>query len=245
MATPITIGELSKRTGISPRALRHYDEIGLLRPSGKSDAGYRLYAGEDVARLQQILSLQTLGFSLEDIAATLAKPDYSPRETVRTYLQTVRGRIQSEQEIEARLDGIERLLSANPSLTTEELLDVIATMEQLNALFTPEEQATIKRQGEKLGRDGMVAAEQEWPRLMSEARGHMENGMDPADPAMQTIARRWKELVDQFTGGNPQIAAKLRAQYEKHPKDMAQMGGPDPVLMAYVGRAMEAAGISL
>ncbi len=245
MATPITIGELGKRTGISPRALRHYDEIGLLRPSGKTEAGYRLYEEKDIARLQQILSLQTLGFSLEDIADTLGRPDYSPRDTVREYLRAVRERIKSEREMEARLDGIERLLAANPSLTTEELLDVIASMERMHALFTPEERMTIEKQGERLGREGIVATEREWPALMAEAKRHMDEGTDPSDPVMQEVARRWKELVDRFTGGNQAIAAKMRKEYEKRPQNMMRMGGPDPALMAYVGRAMEAAGISL
>src|SRR6476620_1521247 len=59
----LRVGELAKRTGLTVRTLHHYDEIGLLKPS--LHTGYRLYTATDVARLQQVLSLRQLGFSLE------------------------------------------------------------------------------------------------------------------------------------------------------------------------------------
>ena len=63
-------------TGVTVRTLHHYDEIGLLAPSGRSEAGYRLYAYEDLARLQEILVWRALGFSLGEIQALLDDPAY-------------------------------------------------------------------------------------------------------------------------------------------------------------------------
>ena len=67
----LKVGELARRTGLTVRTLHHYDAIGLLRPSGRTDSahgsGHRLYTAADVARLQQILSLKHLGFGLEQI----------------------------------------------------------------------------------------------------------------------------------------------------------------------------------
>jgi DNA-binding transcriptional MerR regulator len=63
----LKVGELAKRTGLTVRTLHHYDEIGLLKPSLHTEAGYRLYTRGDVARLQQVLSLRQLGFALEEI----------------------------------------------------------------------------------------------------------------------------------------------------------------------------------
>lgn len=65
------IGDLAKQTGLSVRALRHYDELGLLRPSERSEAGYRLYAEADVRRLYRIVALRQLDFPLEEIASLL------------------------------------------------------------------------------------------------------------------------------------------------------------------------------
>lgn len=61
------VGDLAGRTGLSVRTLHHYDEIGLLSPSGRTGSGHRLYSAEDVLRLQRIRSLRALGFSLEEI----------------------------------------------------------------------------------------------------------------------------------------------------------------------------------
>lgn len=66
-----TVGELSRLTGVTVRALRYYDEIGLVPPSARSDAGYRLYGDRDVVRLQQVLVLRELGVPLEEIGPAI------------------------------------------------------------------------------------------------------------------------------------------------------------------------------
>jgi MerR family transcriptional regulator, thiopeptide resistance regulator len=68
---PFTVGELSKLTGVTVRALHHYDEIGLVRPSQRTTAGYRLYDDGDVLRLQQVLLFRELGLPLDEIAAAI------------------------------------------------------------------------------------------------------------------------------------------------------------------------------
>src|SRR3954464_5955502 len=67
----LKVGELARRTGLTTRTLHHYDEIGLLKPSLHTEAGHRLYTADDVARLQQVLSLRQLGFALEEVRACL------------------------------------------------------------------------------------------------------------------------------------------------------------------------------
>lgn len=71
----ITIGEAARRAGVSVRTLRHYDQIGLLAPSGETEGGYRLYDEPALMRLEQILYLKELGFALEDIRAMMTRPD--------------------------------------------------------------------------------------------------------------------------------------------------------------------------
>lgn len=69
------IGELAERTGLSLRTIRHYDEVGLLKPSGRSDGGFRLYSADDLSRLMVIRRMKPLGFSLEEMAELLAVID--------------------------------------------------------------------------------------------------------------------------------------------------------------------------
>src|SRR3982750_4640187 len=82
----LKVGELARRTGLSIRTLHHYDEIGLLKPSQHSETGYRLYTAGDVARLQRVLSLSQLGFSLDEIRGCLDGPGFSPLEVVDLHL---------------------------------------------------------------------------------------------------------------------------------------------------------------
>ena len=71
-----TVGEVAELAGVTVRALHHYDELGLLTPSGRSEAGYRLYSYEDLARLREILIWRALGFSLTDIGSLLDDPGH-------------------------------------------------------------------------------------------------------------------------------------------------------------------------
>lgn len=71
-ATPtMQIGELADRTGMSLHTLRHYDEVGLLTPSGRSEGGFRLYTDDDLAKLLVIRRMKPLGFSLEEMRAVM------------------------------------------------------------------------------------------------------------------------------------------------------------------------------
>ena len=74
-----SIGETAKLLGISLRTLRYYDEIGLVRPSETSDAGYRFYDDAALSTLQQALFFRKLEFPLRDIADILSRPDYDRR----------------------------------------------------------------------------------------------------------------------------------------------------------------------
>ncbi|MBT0993756.1 MerR family transcriptional regulator [Cellulomonas sp. DKR-3] len=69
------IGAVAEQTGLSLRTLRHYDEVGLLRPSGRTDGGFRLYTEADVDRLLLIRRMKPLGFTLEEMAELLTLVD--------------------------------------------------------------------------------------------------------------------------------------------------------------------------
>lgn len=122
-----TVGTVARLSRVSVRTLHHYDEIGLLTPSGRSPAGYRLYSPDDLRRLQQILLYRELDFGLDEIAAMLSDPDAGTDGHLRRQHQLLRARRDRaarllaaiEREMEARKMGI--------SLTPEEQLEIFGT----------------------------------------------------------------------------------------------------------------------
>lgn len=82
----IHIGELAEHTGLSLRTIRHYDEIGLLKPSGRSEGGFRLYSQSDLSRLMLIRRMKPLGYTLEQMGDLLALIE--ARETERATPET-------------------------------------------------------------------------------------------------------------------------------------------------------------
>src|SRR6476659_3673791 len=98
----LKVGELARRTGLTIRTLHHYDAIGLLRPSLYTESGHRLYTAGDVARLQQVLSLRQLGFSLEQARDCLDRPGFSPLEVIRLQLAHLQEQIELQRNLCAR-----------------------------------------------------------------------------------------------------------------------------------------------
>jgi MerR family transcriptional regulator, thiopeptide resistance regulator len=238
------IGELAEQTGLTVRTLHHYDEIGLLSPSYRTTGDHRLYTADDVAKLQQIVSLKSLGFSLEQIKDALTKPEFAPEKVLAMQLDHTTKQMKLTQELQERLEGMQRFLQTRGSLTAQEFLDAIKLMQDVEGMYTDEEREVIRSQGEKIGKEGIISVEQEWPQLMAKMKAQLDSGAPANDPETLKLARRWKELVEMFTGGNPEIAAKLKDMYKNNPNAGKTFGGPgfDPAMFEYVGKAMEALG---
>lgn len=123
----LKIGEVAKRTGLTGRTLRHYDSLGLLEPSGRSDGDYRLYSEEDLTRLLAIQHLKSLGLSLGEVQQALDDPSFDARPLLAEHARIVEERIAAEQELLRRL----RRLQSAAEMGWEEVLDTIALTERL------------------------------------------------------------------------------------------------------------------
>jgi DNA-binding transcriptional MerR regulator len=211
----LLVGELARRTGLTVRTLHHYDEIGLLRPSLHSEAGYRLYTGRDIARLQQVISLRQLGLSLEEVCDCLDRPGFSPLEVIGLHLTRLREQIESQQKLCERLEAIAARLGTAGEVSADEFLRAIQEMTMLETYFTPEQLEAIRKRREELGTDYLRQKQTEWADLIAAARGEMERGTDPADPIVQALAQRWLRLVEFTTGGDPAMLQSIKRHWEQ------------------------------
>src|SRR4051794_22866945 len=142
------VGELARRTGLTVRTLHHYDEVGLLRPSLHTEAGHRLYTAGDVARLQQVLSLRQLGFSLEEVRDCLDREDFAPLEVVRLHVARLRGQIDLQRELCDRLEGLADFFRAAGEVSAFAFLRTIEVMTMIENYYTPEQLEALRKRRE-------------------------------------------------------------------------------------------------
>lgn len=243
------VGELAERTGLTIRTLHHYDAIGLLSPTGRTESahgsGHRLYGRADVARLQQIQSLKQLGFALDQIREYLARADYDPRQVVRLHLARVQAQAAELARLGERLTALVEALEKAEVVSADEFLSTIEEMTMIEKYYTPEQLEQIKARGEAVGQERIEQVQQEWPLLMEKVQAAMDAGVPPTDPHAQDLARTWFGLVEEFTGGDPGIARSLKRMYDTedsiHGMNVAAMRP----MMDYIGKAAQAAGIAI
>lgn len=235
----LKVGELAKRTGVSVRTLHYYDEIRLLAPSQHTLTGHRVYTAADVARLQQIVSLRQLGLSLEQIRDCLDRGSCSPVEVVEQHLARLREQIALQQQVCRQLEQVAGALRQTGRASLDDLLRTIEGVKMIEKYYTPEQLAWLEERRKTVGEERIREVEAEWPVLIAEMQAEMERGTDPASERVQELTRRWMGLVEEFTGGNPEIAASLNKMYAEEPS-VRERAGVDPGLFDYVNRAVAA-----
>src|SRR4051794_11545366 len=156
------IGEVAAATGLTVRTLHHYDEIGLLAPSARSEAGYRLYADEDVRRLYRIVAFRRLGFALGDIGALLDGAGPDPRPVIRAQLARLDAEAAGRGRVRMRLVRLLDALEGADGAAADLFLDAIEGMTMAEKYYTPEQLEQLagaprgaRRRGDPQGGGGL------------------------------------------------------------------------------------------
>jgi DNA-binding transcriptional MerR regulator len=125
--TSYTVGQVAHLSGVTVRTLHHYDEIGLLSPTERTPAGYRVYTDTDLERLRRILFYRELGFALDEIATILADPESDAAAHLRRQHRLLRERIERLQAMIAALEKEMEAYQMGMQLTPEEQFEVFGT----------------------------------------------------------------------------------------------------------------------
>lgn len=220
------VGEFAGLTGVSIRTLHHYDRLGLLRPSSRSEAGYRFYAARDLLRLQQILTLRYLGFSLASIGEILDRPDFDLERSMRIQEDVIRDRIASfarvGQALQALLRHHQKTGGWDWDLVTRASAaarDGLAQKEEtMSDYYSREELAERMRETAKDVQAAEIqAVEQGWAALLAEVRANRD--LDPRSAQARDLADRWNALVArtmQGFQGDPKIGATIAENYRQN-----------------------------
>ncbi|MDI9902635.1 MerR family transcriptional regulator [Rhodococcus sp. IEGM 1409] len=174
------IGEVSRRCGVSTRMLRHYDTLGLVKPTGRTSGGYREYSADDIRRLFHVESLRTLGLSLNEAKRALDEPDFAPADLVGELMQHTRQRIAAEEEL---LTKLERVDASAPS-EWDDVLRMVSLLRALESEFAAHRQQAILSQDANAAlpvdalveavlseKDANVAGALQWALARSEGAG--------------------------------------------------------------------------
>ena len=223
----LKIGELAARSGLTVRALHHYDSIGLLTPSAHTDSGYRLYNRADVARLHQIQALRRFGMSLADIGTFLASPDAPFADVVAQQIATLDQQIAQASALREQLSHLHRQMAGGGE---PELADWLSTLELMNLYdkyFTKDELHRLPFWQQDARRNSG------WATLVAQIQELMRQGVPPADAEPRQLAERWMQMLERDTAANPDFARRITVMMEMEPAAQLHTG-ITPQLKQYV-----------
>ncbi len=211
--------EFARLTGVTVRTLHHYDRIGLLKPSRRTAKGHRFYCEGDVARLQQIVTLKFLGFSLSDIKNVLDRQSLALQDALRLQREII-------EEKRRRLDvAISAIRAAEHSLVDSaapdweafaKIIEVITMQDNTDWMMTyysAEAQQALAERGKDWTPEKQAQIEADWNQLFRDVEEAAAAGVDPASAPAQALVARWDGLIAAFTGGHPAITEGLDKLY--------------------------------
>lgn len=233
----LSIGEISALAGVSIRTLRYYDEIGLLKPSALSGAGYRFYDEAGIARLQQILFYRELDFSLRDIQAILAAPDFDRAACMREHRRLL---LLKRQRLDELISLTERELEGAGTMDIQQFNT--RDIDQTRAAYAAEAEAkwgktdAYKESGKRTKgytKEDWANANEEMDQLIQSFSRLLDR--DPASDALQTLVAQWQQhITGRYYTCTKEILAGLGEMYsmdERFTKYLDRFGDGTAQLM--------------
>ena len=242
-ASAYTVRQLASMAGVSVRTLHHYDHIGLLRPSARTAAGYRLYGTEDLLRLQQILLFKELDLPLAEIRRILDDSGFDPVRALAQHRRTLELRAERLARLLNTIDRtIARLTEVDMSLTDEELYEGLPKEQvdrwkrEVNERYDPTLVAESNRRVHAMSKEQWSAVKAEGDaisRRMAELMGRA-----PDDPEVQTTIARQHAWIENFYACSAEMFKGLGQLYADNPEFRANYDKVRPGLADFMRDAM-------
>ncbi|GAA3877048.1 MerR family transcriptional regulator [Streptomyces sedi] len=243
----LTVGQVSARLGVTVRALHHWDEIGLARPSSRTAAGYRLYGAGDLERLHRVVVYRELGLDLDAIRAVLDDSTADVPGALRAQRAQVDERIERLQRLGT---GLDRMIEAHER-------GLLLTVEQQAALFGPDWDPRWPAQARRRYGDtaqwrqyverAASRGPEEWgavadavtalDRALGEA---MDAGVAPGSAEANALAERHREVFASYFPLTRGMQVCLGRMYASDPGFAAHYDGVRVGLAAWFRRVVDA-----
>ena len=209
--------EFAKRAGVTIRALHHYDRLGMLKPSGRTTAGYRVYSDRDFARLEQIVALKFIGFPLSQIRELLHQKDPDLCATLRHQRQILAEKRDHLDRAVRAIENAEQVVATRggepdwePFRKVIEVIQMQTRKDWMKKYYTEEQLANLRK---RWSPEVQAESQRGWAALVQDTEAAIARGENPGGKIGQQLAMRRQELLDQFTGGDPGMEENLQKLY--------------------------------
>lgn len=226
----IQVGELAKRAGLTVRTLHHYEQTGLLTPSARSEAGYRLYNLSAVQRLHMIKALAQAGLTLATIKDYLDRQTLSLPELLTQQIDMLNAQLRDVGRLRDRLLVLRETLASGNEPDLESWLQTLELMKMYDRWFSQQELAALPFAAQDEQRA------QAWRELTEEVQTLMASGCPTDSPQAMRLATRWMERLEQDTAGRPEFLTRLNEMHAAEPQ-MVEQTGVTPAIIAYITEA--------
>lgn len=244
----LTVSQVARLTGVSVRALHHYDEIGLLRPSGRSAAGYRLYSAGDLERLQQVLFFRALELPLEEIHRIMTDPRFDVAAALRMQRQLLVEKavklgalVEKVDAAIARLEG-ERAMNEDEMKAMFEGFDAKAYEAEAEQRWGETEAfKESKRRTRGYTRQDWQQIKEEGARIFARLAELMASGAPAEGSEAMDAAEAHRLYIDRwFYRCSREFHGRLGQLYVQDPRFTANIDAGRPGLADYAARAFAA-----
>ena len=210
----MTVGEIAKKMGVTIRTLQYYDKEGLLTPSAESEGGRRLYTDKDLLMLNQIISLKSLGFSLEDIKGRLFPLETSEEvaNALSEQAEDIRKKI---EKLKASLSAIEQLKAEVLQIQTvnfKKYADIIVNLQMQNdsySLIKRFDDDTLDHIRSRFDKKSGLDFMNRFNRISDEIIHLQKDKVPPESKKCQELVKEYWDLIMEFTNGDMTMLPKL------------------------------------
>ena len=203
--TGYSIGKVARSARVTVRALRHYDDLGLLRPSGRLESGYRHYSADDLERLQRILLYRQLGFPLETVKTLVNDPTTDPLDHLRRQHALLNERITSLRQMVAMVEKIMEAHTMGIQMDPQEGLEVFGAAEHPELQAEAEERwgdtlvwAQSQRRVSSYTQDDWKRLKAEYGALMAEIAAAQASGAPATSAQAMDLAERHRGHLERW-----------------------------------------------
>ena len=221
----MTVGEVAELANVTVRTLHHYDHLGLVVPSARTDAGYRLYDDGDLERLQQVLFYRELGFGLDDIRDLMADAAFDRGDALREQRELLASEV---ERLRRMVSAVDAAIEAHETGTT---MDQASMFEVFG-----EQQREWQREAEERWSDTDAwqqsrqrtsgYTKQDWEEVKAESEAimqriaevHRSGARADSEAAMDAVEAHRRQISERFYDCPPAMQVELGEMYVQDPR---------------------------